>query len=157
MNIRVLLAVAASSIFVQWTASAEEALSGADAPYTVEYLYRIKWGHFDEWIELYKKNHWPVLVAEMERGHILDIRIDQPHNLAPETHRWDIRVAITWKNVVMAHHLVDRDREGIYGRLYPNRKKWEKEEQRRFKLLDGLQTVETFQLDTNKWPTGAQN
>ena len=29
--------------------------------FTYEYYYKVKWGYFDEWMELYKRNHYPVL------------------------------------------------------------------------------------------------
>ncbi len=157
MRVRLFLILFASYFAALSAARAEEPPQGANTPFTVEYLYRVKWGHFDEFMALYKKNHWPVLAAEMERGHMLDVRIDQAHDLAPETHRWDIRVTITWKNVLLAHELIDRDRKEIYERLYPNQKQWKKEEQRRFQLLDGLQTVSTFRLDTEEWLKNEQN
>ncbi len=31
--------------------------SAQDGPFPVEYYYKIRWGLFDEWVELYKKNH----------------------------------------------------------------------------------------------------
>ena len=37
----------------------------ADAPFAVEYYYKVKWGHFSEFLELYKKNHYPILKAQM--------------------------------------------------------------------------------------------
>ena len=33
-----------------------------DGPFSVEYYYKIRWGHVDEWMALYRKNHYPVLV-----------------------------------------------------------------------------------------------
>ena len=38
----------------------------------VEYYYKTKWGHADEFLKLFKKNHYPVLKKETEMG-----RIDQ--------------------------------------------------------------------------------
>ena len=35
----------------------------AAAPYAVEYDYTVKWGHFDEFMELYKRNHYPILLG----------------------------------------------------------------------------------------------
>ena len=44
-----------------------------DGSFAVEYYYKIRWGHVDEWMELYRKNHYPVLVREMELGRIVDM------------------------------------------------------------------------------------
>ena len=30
-----------------------------DRPYPVEYYYKVQWGYFDEFMELYKRNHYP--------------------------------------------------------------------------------------------------
>lgn len=30
-------------------------------PFTVEYYYKIKWGSANEFIELWKKNHYPMM------------------------------------------------------------------------------------------------
>jgi hypothetical protein len=128
----------------------------ADQPFTVEYNYKIKWGYFDEWLELYKKNHWPILVAEMEEGQILDLKLHQSRNWGPESHRWDVRIAITFKNVLIPHDLIDRNREPIIARLYPDRLQWEREEQRRLELLDGLLNVEVIPVNTENWPTSGQ-
>jgi hypothetical protein len=32
-----------------------------DEPYVVEYYYKAKWGHAEEFLALFKKNHYPVL------------------------------------------------------------------------------------------------
>jgi len=36
----------------------------------VEYYYKARWGFADEFIRLFKKNHFPVLKREIELGHI---------------------------------------------------------------------------------------
>jgi hypothetical protein len=46
----------------------------AGKPIEVAYYYRIKWGYHEEFIELFKKNHYPVLKAQIETGRILEIR-----------------------------------------------------------------------------------
>ena len=30
-------------------------------PFTVEYYYKARWGFADEFLALFRKNHWPVL------------------------------------------------------------------------------------------------
>ena len=39
-----------------------------ERPFVVEYYYKAKWGHADEFIRLFKKNHYPVLKKQVETG-----------------------------------------------------------------------------------------
>ncbi len=34
---------------------------GIGQPYTVEYYYKVQWGHQEEFLQLFLKNHYPVL------------------------------------------------------------------------------------------------
>ena len=34
---------------------------GGDEPFVADYYYKAKWGYADEFIRLFKKNHFPVL------------------------------------------------------------------------------------------------
>src|SRR5208282_3168915 len=34
-------------------------------PFVVEYYYKAKWGHADEFLQLFKKNHYPLLKKEV--------------------------------------------------------------------------------------------
>jgi hypothetical protein len=54
-------------------APARPVAEGADKPYVVEYYYKAKWGYADEFIQLYKKNHFPVIKKEKELGRILQV------------------------------------------------------------------------------------
>jgi len=44
------------------------AAEAKEQPYVIEYYYKAKWGHADEFLALFKKNHYPVLKKEMELG-----------------------------------------------------------------------------------------
>ena len=35
--------------------------AGEGKPFVVEYYYKAKWGHADEFLRLFKKNHYPIL------------------------------------------------------------------------------------------------
>ena len=39
-----------------------------DARYVVEYYYKVRWGHREELLSLFRKNHLPVLGREIEPG-----------------------------------------------------------------------------------------
>ena len=47
-------------------------------PFVVEYYYKAKWGHADEFLQLFKKNHYPLLKKQVEMGRMLKVWMDQP-------------------------------------------------------------------------------
>jgi hypothetical protein len=71
-----------------------------DKPYRVEYYYKTTWGHAEEFIRLFKKNHYPILKKQVELGRLLQISADRPRLHATEDGRWDYRVTLVWKNVL---------------------------------------------------------
>jgi hypothetical protein len=104
-----------------------------DEPYTVEYYYRARWGHADEFIRLFKKNHFPVLRKQLETRRIISITGVRPRYHATEDCRWDYRVTIVFKNLAAAHD--SSGEEAIMKQLYPDQETFRKEEQRRFEIL----------------------
>ena len=107
----------------------------AEKSFVVEYYYKAKWGHADEFISLFKKNHYPVLRKQMELGRILEVRGTQPRYHTTEDGRWDYRITIVFKNAAIAND--NFDASGIIKELYPDQDTYKKEEQRRFEILDG--------------------
>jgi hypothetical protein len=74
-----------------------------EEPYVVEYYYKAKWGHADEFLTLFKKNHYPVLKKEMELGRILRVSMAAPRLHSTEDGRWDYRVTIVFKSAAIAN------------------------------------------------------
>ena len=104
-----------------------------DKPFVVEYYYKTKWGFADEFIRLFKKNHYPFLKKQIELGNALQVVADTPFNHGTEDGRWDYRIKIVWKNVQVAHD--DSADEQIFKKLYPDQETFKREEQRRFEIL----------------------
>src|SRR5215813_9131089 len=69
----------------------------ADSPYTVEYYYKARWGYADEFIRLFKKNHYPILKKQIETGRMLRVTAVRPRYHSTEDGRWDYRVTIVFK------------------------------------------------------------
>jgi len=114
------------------TALAQGAPAG-DKPFTVEYYYKAKWGYADEFLVLFKKNHYPVLKKEQEMGRIAKVWMDQPRYHTTEDGRWDYRVTIVFQNATVANEPFD---EAVLQRqLYPDQDTFKREEQRRFEIL----------------------
>jgi len=101
--------------------------------YTVDYYYKIKWGYFDEFLQLYKKNHYPILAELKDRGEIIDFSAVYPLNHAGESTRWDFRFTIVFKDFEASRS--DDVSKEIIKKLYPDQEKFKKEEQRRFEII----------------------
>jgi hypothetical protein len=110
-----------------------EQAPAASRAYAVEYYYKVKWGHFDEFMELYKRNHYPILLREQALGRILRMEAVFPRNHAGEANRWDMRFTIVWKDVTMTADGFDTS--AIVKELYPDQARFKAEEQRRFEIL----------------------
>src|SRR5262245_55090208 len=51
---------------------------GQEQPYVIEYYYKTKWGFAEEFLQLFKKNHLPVLKKQIESGRILNVKVEKP-------------------------------------------------------------------------------
>jgi hypothetical protein len=107
---------------------------GDGQPFVIEYYYKAKWGHADEFLALFKKNHYPVLKKEMELGRMLKVNMAAPRYHTTEDGRWDFRVTIVYKNAAIAND--NFDSAPMIKQLYPDQETYKKEEQRRFEILD---------------------
>jgi hypothetical protein len=104
-----------------------------DQPFAVEYYYKVKWGYADEFLRLFKKNHFPVLQKQIESGRILQVTGARPRYHTTEEGRWDYRVTIVFKNAQIA--MDSSGEEAIIKQLYPDQETFRREEQRRFDIL----------------------
>jgi hypothetical protein len=113
---------------------AQSAAIGSDKPFVAEYYYKAKWGHADEFLKLFKKNHYPLLKKEVEMGRMVKVWMDQPRYHTTEDGRWDFRVTIVFKNATVANEAFDED--ALKKQLWPDQETYAREEQRRFEILD---------------------
>ena len=105
-----------------------------DKPYVMEFYYKVHWGHQKEFLDLFLKNHFPLLQKIAESGRILALKIETPANHMSEDSRWDYRVTITYKNSTVAT-TANPDEEALVKKLYPDQPTYQREEQRRFEIL----------------------
>src|SRR5579871_5580746 len=105
-----------------------------DQPYTVEYYYKVQWGHQQEFLQLFLKNHYPLLQKIVAGGRMLSVKIETPANHGTEDGRWDYRVTIRFKNSTVAT-TSDPDEERLIRQLWPDQQTYQREEQRRFEIL----------------------
>src|SRR6266576_6719240 len=103
-------------------------------PFVVEYYYKARWGYADEFLKLFKKNHYPLLKKQVEMGRMLKVWMDQPRYHTTEDGRWDYRVTIVFKNATVANEAFDED--ALKKQLFPDQEAYQHEEQRRFTILE---------------------
>lgn len=115
-------------------AQGSPAQTGANQPYTMEYYYKVQWGHQQEFLNLFLKNHYPLLRKEVEQGRILSIKIETPANHMTEESRWDYRVTLVFKSSTLAT-TTNPDEPALIKQLWPDQAMFTREEQRRFEIL----------------------
>ena len=101
--------------------------------FTIENYYKVKWGFADEFINLWKVNHYPLLKKAIDKGDIISVVAEKPKLHSGEDTRFDFKVTLVFKNAALAfdHGLTEPYKK----ELYPDLKKLEKDEQHRFELL----------------------
>lgn len=120
----------------------------ADETFTIENYYKVKWGYAEEFIRLYKVNHYPLLKKALEKGDLISIVAEKPRLHDSEEIRWDFKVTLVFKNVQAAYddHLTTPYKKA----LYPDQAKLEKDEQLRFELLIAHWDIPVQKIDLEK-------
>ena len=132
ISLAILAAVCAPALFAQGAPPQ----MAANQPYTMEYYYKVQWGHQQEFLRLFLKNHYPLLLKNVASGRMLSVKIEQPANHTTEEGRWDYRVTIRFKNSTLAT-TANPDEESMIRQLWPDQETYQREEQRRFEILSG--------------------
>ena len=133
-----------------WAAPQQNASAAinSDKPFVAEYYYKAKWGYADEFIALFKKNHYPLLKKQIELGRILKVTATAPRYHATEDGRWDYRVTIVFRNAAIAND--DFDSAPLLKQLFPDQATYKREEQRRFEILEAHWDVPIKDVDLDK-------
>jgi len=114
--------------------------------HTTWYFYTVKWGHQDEFLDLFQRNHYPILKAQLGTT-IRRIRTFVPENHGDGRADWTFAVELTFTG-----------REGgptdaeIAKSLYPDLAKFRAEERRRFEILVAHWDVPLGEVDLEKRP-----
>ena len=102
-------------------------------PIEVLYFYRTKWGSHDEFVELFRRNHWPILREELAAGRFTAVELWTPRFHGDGRADWDVLVSITYRDWAAMQEHGDAE---IARRLYPDQAQFKADEARRFSLLD---------------------
>jgi hypothetical protein len=135
------LAIAGTQVSAQTAAPSDQA-------FVVEYYYKARWGYADEFLKLFKKNHYPLLKKQVEMGRMVRVWMDQPRYHTTEDGRWDFRVTIIFKNAAVANEAFDED--PLKKQLWPDQDTYQREEQRRFTILEAHWDLPVKTVDLEK-------
>ena len=110
--------------------SAQAPAPSAEATRTTWYFYTVRWGGQDEFLDLFQRNHFPILKAQLDAGVYTRVRTYVPENHGDGRADWTFAVEL-----VKAANPPKVDEDALIKKLFPDQAKFEKEEQRRFELL----------------------
>ena len=135
-------------VAIAFTITANAQGGKKDESFTIENYYKIKWGYAEEFVDLWKKNHYPLLKKAIQKGDIISVVAQKPKLHSGEDTRWDFKVILVFKNAALAF---DPDLTTPYKKeLYPDLDKLTKDEQHRFELLISHWDVMIDSVDLGK-------
>jgi hypothetical protein len=105
----------------------------AGKPVRVGYYYKIKWGYQDEFLHLFKKNHYPVLKAQKESGRLLEILAYEPRFHGDGKSDWTFLSVLVFRDW---QALSESQEKEIIKKMFPDQETFQREEQRRFELME---------------------
>jgi hypothetical protein len=115
---------------------------------TVWYFYRVKWGYQDEFVTLFQRNHYPVLREQVKTGRLKEVKTFVPTYHGDGRADWTFAVQIVYRDT--AAMVGPSEDDEIVKKLYPDQAKFQKEEQRRFEILDAHWDVPLNELDLDQ-------
>jgi hypothetical protein len=124
-------------------APAGQAASRAER--TTWYFYKVRWGHQDEFVDLFQKNHYPVLKEQIKTGRVTAVRTFVPTYHGDGRSDWTFAVAITYRDT--AAMVGPSGEDEIVRRLYSDQARFRQEERRRFEILEAHWDIPLNELD----------
>jgi hypothetical protein len=148
-----LLAIAASAaifllVLVPQARGRQGAAGGASAPaekpYLVEWVYKVKWGHADEFWQLFKTYQIATLNREKELGYITSYTVYRPGLHMGEDSRWEYRIVIAYRNISSSQHGSEVEKL-----LFPDAAAMKSGENRRWELTEAHYDLPIKIIDPN--------
>ncbi len=120
-----------------------------EKPETIEWVYRIQYGHRDEWLQIFKKYQIAILDRQKQLGYVKEYTVWAPSLHTSEESRWDIRVIIT-----RASHDAPpgQSEDEITRQLFPDQATFHREEDRRWELTENHWDLPIHQVDLSTNP-----
>ena len=128
---RALLTSTAMALGTAGLGAQAPARQAAGEPKTTWYFYTVKWGFQDEFLDLFQRNHYPLLKAREKAGQYLSVKTFVPEFHGDGRGDWTFAVEL----VVPPNAPTTPTNEEFIAKMYPDRAKFDREEQRRFEIL----------------------
>jgi len=141
--IAIVLSLAAAAV-----AQTAAQTAAAPATKTTWYFYTVKWGSQDEFLDLFQRNHYPLLKAEQQAGRFVSVRTWIPQYHGDGRADWTFVVELV-ERVGATGGPTEQE---LIAKMYPDQATYRKEERRRFELLVAHWDVplNPIDLDTRK-------
>jgi hypothetical protein len=97
----------------------------------VEWVYRIQYGHQDEWWRIFKKYQIAILERQKQLGYVKEYTVFAPSLHTSEDSRWDYRIIIVRTSEDPPPGQSESD---IAKQLFPDQEAFTREENRRWEL-----------------------
>ena len=124
--------------------TANPTVSATEKPYLVEWVYKVKWGHADEFWQLFKKYQIATLNREKELGYVTSYTVYRPGLHTGEDTRWEFRIVITYKNISSSGHGNEVEKQ-----LFPDQAEMKRGENRRWELTEAHYDLPIHTIDPN--------
>jgi hypothetical protein len=100
-------------------------------PVIIEWVYRIQYGHEDEWWHIFKKYQIAILERQKQLGYVKEYTVFAPSLHTSEDSRWDYRVVIVRASEDPPPGQSEAD---VARQLFPDQATFVREENRRWEL-----------------------
>jgi hypothetical protein len=128
------LTVAVAAAGLAWAVMAQAPTTGGSGLQpVVESYYKLAPGKADDWLELYRKQHLPILKQRQTDGHILEIVIYRPFLHLGEP-PWDYKVILVYRDFAALGDRISFD--AIERRLYPDWEAHQRAERHRWEITE---------------------
>ena len=131
MRSTILLLTCAAALLAGPARAQAPAPQAKGEPKVTWYFYTVKWGYQNEFLDLFQRNHYPILKAQLDAGVYTRVRTLVPENHGDGRADWTFAVEL-----VRAANPPAFDEAATLKRLFPDQARFQKEEQRRFEILE---------------------
>lgn len=139
-----LVGLAGSPLGLAQEAARRANASASEKPYIVEWSYKVRWGHADEFWQLFKKYQIATLNREKELGYVISYTVYRPGFHTGEDTRWEYRIVVTYKSQASSGHGAEVEKE-----LFPDPVTLKREENRRWELVEAHYDLPLRIIDPN--------
>ena len=122
-----------------------QAQAASPKPVEVEWVYRVQYGHQDEWWRIFQKYQIAILDREKQLGYVVNYTVTRPGLHVSEDSRWDYRVVITYRDQDGETH-----EEEVAKALFPDTAARRAEENRRWELTANHWDLPIHEIDPHQ-------